>query len=106
MPCALKRVSVAGSLIAETIAVLSFCTIAGGVLAGAIKLYQFVARYPGKPSSAMVGTSGKSAARLEPVTASARSFPALINGIAVGALAKIAWISPPNKPFIAGPPPL
>ncbi|MNJ62152.1 hypothetical protein D3C77_579810 [compost metagenome] len=51
---------------------------------GAHRPYQVLISKPGKPDSAMVGTSGSSSTRREVVTATARSFPDLMNGMAEG----------------------
>ena len=47
-------------------------TMSGGVLAEANKAHQAGASNPGKPASAMVGTSGNSGTRLSDVTAKGR----------------------------------
>ena len=58
------------------------------------------------PASATVGTSGSSGSRLAPVTASARSFPALMCGKAEGMLSNIIITWPPSRSVIAGALPL
>ena len=55
-----------------------FSTRSGGVPAGASKPIHEIALKPGSALSARVGTSGRAATRLSPVTASARSLPALM----------------------------
>src|SRR5215831_4561762 len=57
-----------------------------GVPFGATTQNQVSPSISGKPASAMVGTSGTDDIRALPVTASARSLPALTSGIA-GAIA-------------------
>src|ERR1700686_1939147 len=53
----------------------SAATISGGVPAGASRPNQTLVSKPGRPASAMVGTSGVIAARLDCATASATSSP-------------------------------
>ena len=54
---------------------VSRATIGGGVPAGAIMPHHGIMVAPGWPSSAKVGTSGKSAIRCGDETASARKVP-------------------------------
>ena len=54
----------------------------------------------------MVGRSGICAMRALPVTASPRSLPPLIWGIASEGLAKVACTSPETVAAVAGAPPL
>ena len=61
---------------------------------------------PGKPDSSIVGTSGSSSTRFAVVTAIARSFPDLMNGIAEGIESNISWIWPPTSSVSAGALPL
>src|SRR4029077_6771093 len=54
---------------------LIFCTISGGVLAGAKMPHHPLAGEPGTPDSATVGTSGVAGDRLAPVDARTRTWP-------------------------------
>ncbi len=60
----------------------------------------------GTPASATVGTSGRSATRRPPVTASARSRPSRISGSVVERLSAMKSSWPANRSFSAGPLPL
>src|SRR6185437_5992461 len=62
----------------------SFLTIGAGVPAGAKNPLQSLVFTAGNPDSAMLGTSGNSGERSEPVTASARALPPFTSGIAGG----------------------
>ena len=53
-----------------------------GVFAGTNTPFQKAYAAAGNPTSAVVGTSGRVGARLSELTASARTFPSLINGSA------------------------
>src|SRR4051812_42542746 len=77
-----------------------------GVLAGASMLCQLVISNPGNPDSAIVGISGTMRERRGVVTASPRSFPALICGSAGGSPAIIICTWPAITAAIAGPVPL
>ena len=68
----------AGSVTCALISALSRATISCGNLAGPTTPAHDITENPGKPASAMVGTSGRSAKRVLPVTAIARSLPALM----------------------------
>src|SRR4029453_17843883 len=61
---------------------------------------------PGRPASATVGTSGSAGARVADVTASGRSFPALICGSDGGRLSNISCTWPPSRSCSAGALPL
>src|SRR3954468_15968390 len=73
-----------GSRIACRSAVSSFLAIAGGVFALVKKPLHSLVLTSGKPDSAMLGTSGNSAERSAPVTASARTLPPFTIGTAGG----------------------
>ena len=60
----------------------------------------------GTPASITVGVLGSAGMRLPVVTASTRSLPALICGIAVEALLKKTSVWPPRRSLMAGPVPL
>lgn len=62
----------------------SLATMAGGVPLGAHRPYQVLMSKPGNPDSAIVGTSGSSSTRRLVVTATARSLPDLMKGMADG----------------------
>ena len=66
--------------------------MAAGVPAGASRPYQASSVNPGFIASAMVGTSGNCALRFGPVTASARSLPALTCGSAICSAGKASWV--------------
>ena len=59
----------------------------------------------GKPLSIMVGASGSSGLRWVLVTASARSWPALISGSRTEMPSKVNGMWPPTTSWIEGPPP-
>ncbi|MCY1202392.1 hypothetical protein D9M72_138780 [compost metagenome] len=84
----------------------SLAAMAGGVPLGAHRPYQVLMSKPGKPDSAMVGTSGNSATRCATVTATARSLPDLMNGVADGIESNMNWICPPTRSVSAGALPL
>src|SRR5262249_35736188 len=67
-----------GALYALTISRCRVCITGWGVPAGAKRPFHTIASTPGRPASAVVGTSGSSARRDGPATASARSFPDLM----------------------------
>src|SRR5262245_52026638 len=73
-----------GSVIALRKAASSLAAIAGGVFAGVKKPDHSLVLTSAKPASAMLGTFGSCGERSEPVTASARTLPELICGIAGG----------------------
>src|SRR5262245_65832125 len=60
---------------------LNLVTTPSGVVAGAIRPNQPIALYFGCPASAMVGTWGREGDRASPLTASALTDPASMNGI-------------------------
>ena len=60
---------------------LNVVTMPSGVVAGAIRPNQPIALYFGWPASAMVGTWGSEGDRVSPLTASALTDPASMNGI-------------------------
>ena len=78
-----SRERMAGSLRALLISALSFRTMSRGVRAGTSTAYQARTSNPGRPASAMVGSSGASDERFRLVTASARSRPAFANAMLV-----------------------
>ena len=63
-------------------------------------------RKPGMPASSMVGTSGREGERLAEVTASARSRPEAMKGMAEGMESNMSWICPPIRSVRAGELPL
>src|SRR5436190_23717553 len=71
--------------------------MAGGVPVGASTPNHDEASKPGIPDSATVGTLGSAAARVNEVTASARSLPALMCGSAEGRLSNINCTCPPIR---------
>src|SRR5262249_19311496 len=75
MPRSVKALRTGGSLTVAAVARCSVAMTSFGVPAGATSACQVVASKPGKPDSAMVGTSGNTAVRLSVVIASARIVP-------------------------------
>ena len=80
--------------------------IALEVPAGASSAYHDTASKPGKPDSAIVGTSGKSGVRFALATPRARSFPAWMCGSAADDCANMNAIWPPSRSRSAGAVPL
>src|SRR5690606_20694608 len=74
-PCSLSHLRISSDCRMATISLLSFSTVAAGVLPGTYMPYQTDASKPGTPLSAMVGNSGQRSVRCAVVTASARIFP-------------------------------
>src|SRR5438128_378921 len=105
-PSAARRSPTSGWRIALLISAFSLVTIAAGVPAGARIPYHEPASYPGSPDSASVGTSGSNAERFFPVTASARSLPALMCGRIATMVPNMSWTSPLSRSTIAGDTPL
>ncbi|MNT61115.1 hypothetical protein D3C72_1987360 [compost metagenome] len=60
----------------------------------------------GMPLSAAEGTSGSIEMRLGAATASARNWPALMNGCAAGTVSTIMLTCPATRSVMAGPLPL
>src|SRR6185437_12819383 len=96
----------AGEASQPAIAPFSLATMSRGVPAGASTPNHDDASNPGRPDSASVGRSGNAAARAPLVTASARSFPALMNGNDDGRLSNINCTCPPIRSVSAGALPL
>ena len=69
-------------------------TISGGVPAGANRPFHIVTSYPGRPASAIVGTSGAAAVRVAPVTAMAVSLPIFTCCMTDDAGANMACVRP------------
>ena len=90
----------------RTMSALSRSIVAAGVAAGTTTPCQVIASKPGTPASEIVGSSGTVAERCAPVTASARSLPALIYGIAEAEVANISWACPAITSVSAGCAPL
>ncbi|MNV13921.1 hypothetical protein D3C71_1045850 [compost metagenome] len=84
-------------------AAFTFCTISGGVPAGANTPNQAATSKPGTPDSAMVGISGANGTRLPVVTASPVSLPARTWGSSGGRLSKMESTCPPKRSATAGP---
>src|SRR5450759_429735 len=82
-PCLSSCSRTSGELSTLTSSLFQRSRRAGGVLPGATKAYQLVASNPGKPDSAIVGTSSMDGVRVKPVVASARSLPEAMCGPAV-----------------------
>ncbi|MNC67884.1 hypothetical protein D3C75_1184270 [compost metagenome] len=80
--------------------------MSAGVPAGAARPNHVTASKPGKPRSAMVGTSGMSGARCEDVTASARILPLRTWPISVGTDDRYMSICPPIRSLEACAAPL
>ena len=80
--------------------------MAGEVPAGTSSAYHELTSKPGKPDSAMVGSSGATLDRLVPVVASALSLPALTCGSDDATLPNSTCASPASTAAAAGPPPL
>jgi hypothetical protein len=76
------------------------------VFFGAHRPYQVLVWKPGMPASSMVGTSGRDGERFVEVTASARSRPEAMKGMAEGMESNIIWIWPPIRSVRAGELPL
>src|SRR5262245_12641920 len=70
-----------GLFAASATVALNLVTMPLGVVAGAIRPNQPIALYFGSPASAMVGTWGREGDRASPLTASALTDPASMNGI-------------------------
>ena len=88
------------------ISAFSFATTGAGVPAGAITPKSEATSMPETPASAAVGTSGSMEMRSGIVTASARSFPALMSCREAGTVSHIVSTWPPTRSPIAGPLPL
>src|SRR6516164_4700352 len=91
----LRFAETSGSRIDWLSAFSSLAVITGGVAIGAKMPLQPCISTLGKPASAMLGTSGSSAKRSAPVTASALTLPALTWGTVGGgsAIAAMVWPS-------------
>ena len=76
-----------------------------GVATGATKPYQTEASKPGKPDSAMVGTSGKLLVRLALSTARTFSLPLRAWGKTSKAFTATSGTCPPIVSVMAGEPP-
>ena len=105
-PIALSFSAISGSAMMRLISRLSLSTTGAGVAAGATTPYQVPVSKPGRPDSAIVGTSGRMATRLSDDTASGRILPAFTCGIRVTMLSNCAWNTPPSRSLVAGALPL
>ena len=85
---------------------LSVTTISLGVRAGATSPCQLVASNPLRPSSSIVGMSGRTALRLSVVTASGRTLPEWMCGTTDEAVANIICTWPAITSCNAGAAPL
>src|SRR5438132_13449615 len=70
-----------GLFAASATVALNLVTMPSGVVAGAIRPNQPIALYFGSPASAMVRTCGSEGDRVSPLTASALTHPASMNGL-------------------------
>jgi hypothetical protein len=80
IPCTRNPVMTSGLFTASATASLNLATMAAGVPAGAKSPNQPIALYFGIPASAMVGTCGSVGDLASPLTASALTEPASMNG--------------------------
>src|SRR5262245_2915880 len=81
IPCTRSPATTSGLFAASATVALNLVTIPDGVVAGAIRPNQPIALCFGLPASAMVGTWGSEGDRVSPLTASALTDPASMNGI-------------------------